>query len=273
MVLITSIPGQGLCPPPVMDEPECLEGTTDVCMTDEGCYGETKCCFDGCRKSCQRAIFPNRPKVKLGQCPRPASGLVCDRKGNMCDIDEDCPGSRKCCDNGCQKDCVVPTNTQRGVTKPGICPTQDFIDPKLCNSTTDECSVDGDCFGVKKCCSTGCLMKCLVTPGSTPKPGRCPPVKVTNPDMCESQVDICDFDVRCRDQQKCCFNGCHKECLEPVEKRDKCPKPTKGVCVFMYTCAYDVSACLFVLCVFVCIVSMCCIGGTCVHGRCVCVCV
>lgn len=193
----------------------------DTCETDQECKGDDKCCFDGCSHSCA----PPLSEVKPGQCPKvdKKNGTVCNKMGDMCDKDADCPASRKCCDNGCQKDCAMPESVR--ALKPGVCPQNDIIDPKLCKSTKNECDVDGDCFGHLKCCFNGCNKECSVTPKPRPKPGECPLNDYIPPELCEVTEDNCKNDQDCKGRDKCCATGCNLDCITPpiIEKRGQCP--------------------------------------------------
>ena len=193
----------------------------DTCETDQECKGDDKCCFDGCSHSCA----PPLSEVKPGQCPKvdKKNGTVCNKMGDMCDKDADCPASRKCCDNGCQKDCAMPESVR--ALKPGVCPQNNIIDPKLCKSTKNECDVDGDCFGHLKCCLNGCNKECSVTPKPRPKPGECPLNDYIPPELCEVTEDNCKNDQDCKGRDKCCATGCNLDCITPpiIEKRGQCP--------------------------------------------------
>ena len=141
----------------------------------------------------------------------------------MCDKDTDCPGSRKCCHNGCQRDCTVPDTVRK--LKPGVCPQQDAIDPKLCKNTKNECELDGDCFGHLKCCFNGCYNECSRTPRPIPKRGECPLADYIPPENCSDTSDKCDYDSQCPGKDKCCATGCLKECITPPVKTKpgECP--------------------------------------------------
>ena len=200
----------------------CLLGQ-DTCATDQECPGDNKCCHDGCSRSCASPVS----EVKPGQCPKvdKKNGTVCNKMGDMCDKDADCPASRKCCDNGCQKDCTMPESVR--ALKPGVCPQNSIFDPKLCESLKNECEVDGDCFGHLKCCFNGCHKECSATPvpKPRPKPGECPLNDFIPPELCEVTEDNCKNDQDCKGRDKCCATGCNLDCMTPPipEKRGQCP--------------------------------------------------
>ena len=191
----------------------------DTCENDQECPDDNKCCHDGCSRSCAQPVSEDKP----GQCPKvDKENHFCDKKGDMCDKDADCPGSRKCCHNGCQRDCSMPESVRK--LKPGVCPKRGPVDPKLCKITKNECEMDGDCFGHLKCCFNGCHNECFRTPRPRPKRGECPPSEQTPPKNCSDTTDRCDDDSQCPGRGKCCFSGCHKDCITPPVKK----KP--GVC-------------------------------------------
>lgn len=161
---------------------------------------------------------------KPGKCPRvPRGDKDCDRKGDMCDRDTDCPGNRKCCFNGCQRDCSVPEAPKR--IKPGVCPAMNAINPNLCKTTKGECKMDDDCFGHLKCCFNGCFSECMKRPQPRPKPGVCPIADYIPPENCSDTEDKCMDDTHCQGRDKCCATGCLKECVTPpaVKKPGMCP--------------------------------------------------
>ena len=193
----------------------------NLCDSDTDCKGDHKCCFDGCRQACIKPVINQQ---KPGKCPRVTTAKQeCEEKNDMCATDSNCPGTRKCCHNGCQRDCVIPQRVQR--PKPGVCPVQDTIKPSLCKTTKPECKIDEDCFGRLKCCFNGCFQECLATPVPRPKPGLCPAVDKGSSVNCSGLRDRCSYDSQCPGRAKCCSTGCLKECTTfPVkEKLGECP--------------------------------------------------
>ena len=141
----------------------------------------------------------------------------------MCNTDIDCPGTRKCCFNGCQRDCSVPEAMQR--KKPGVCPGMNAINPQLCKITKNECKEDADCFGHLKCCFNGCYNECQKRPSPSPKPGMCPLADYIAPENCSDTADKCTDDTQCTGRDKCCATGCLQECITPPaeKKPGLCP--------------------------------------------------
>ncbi|XP_078356380.1 collagen alpha-4(VI) chain-like, partial [Oculina patagonica] len=103
-------------------------------------------------------VQPNKP----GSCPylpRPSS---CSSRPRECNIDIDCSGDLKCCDNGCGKICV-----STDYTPPPIDFLKDKCPPYSPNrqcprSVQDECTCDSDCDKDDgyKCCFDGCRRFC-----------------------------------------------------------------------------------------------------------------
>ncbi|KAL3869869.1 hypothetical protein ACJMK2_042496 [Sinanodonta woodiana] len=174
----------GTCPKPP------LRGVcVDLCSSDEGCPGSQKCCSNGCGYTCQTpptdtqkmckfgsplpSIFcgrgPNHQDCprgyycnidpldrfavccaqvkKPGTCPKPPLRGVCV---DLCFSDEGCPGSQKCCSNGCGHTCQTPT-----VASPRTCPI-----PSGVGMCVEECSSDANCPAGQMCCSNGCGHTC-----------------------------------------------------------------------------------------------------------------
>ncbi|KAL3869860.1 hypothetical protein ACJMK2_042488 [Sinanodonta woodiana] len=84
---------------------------------------------------------------KPGTCPKPTSIGPCVE---LCSSDVGCPGSQKCCSNGCGHTCQTPK-----VTSPRICPR-----PSGVGICVEECSSDANCSAGQMCCSNGCGHTC-----------------------------------------------------------------------------------------------------------------
>ena len=97
------------CPPRWKGLTGICDRMEDECSIDAMCPVNEKCCFSGCQRLCTKAVG-FAADVKPGVCPRPWKGAdgICDRRGDSCEDDVTCEGSRKCCFNGCQKECVLP---------------------------------------------------------------------------------------------------------------------------------------------------------------------
>ncbi|XP_045207929.2 uncharacterized protein DDB_G0274171-like isoform X2 [Mercenaria mercenaria] len=102
------------------------------------------------------ACCPICREQKPGMCPKPKIPGICVL---ACTSDWNCPGSQKCCSNGCGRVCTKPVGN---VPKPGHCPRQDPDKAGICILG---CIFDWGCQGVKKCCSNGCGMMCMLPLG------------------------------------------------------------------------------------------------------------
>ncbi|XP_068730483.1 thyroglobulin-like isoform X2 [Montipora capricornis] len=100
-------------------------------------------------------------------------------------------------------------------TKPGFCPA---VESGQMGACVEECSMDDDCAGNKKCCSNGCGHVCT-DPEYKAKPGFCPAVAQHHVGICISE---CISDRDCRGDKKCCSNGCGRICSAPLHQA--CPR-------------------------------------------------
>uniref|UniRef100_A0A674ISL7 WAP four-disulfide core domain 8 n=1 Tax=Terrapene triunguis TaxID=2587831 RepID=A0A674ISL7_9SAUR len=150
---------------------------------------------------------------KPGECPAVAQGQAgaCDEK---CSRDDDCPGSQKCCGNGCGSECTSVTPEVR----PGVCPV---LPGGAVGACDERCRSDSDCPGAQKCCSNGCGLACMAV-NLLVKPGVCP---ARAPGASEEPcLSPCAQDSDCRGAAKCCPLGCGRTCLAPQkEKPGLCP--------------------------------------------------
>jgi len=208
---------QGICPQADYIPPENCSDTEDKCNDDTQCQGRDKCCATGCLQKCITPPVHTKPRICpfLDVIPRE----YCNVTEDQCADDFDCKGRDKCCTTGCIKECITPPTLRRREEKPGECPLSDYIPPELCEVTEDECTTDNDCEGNGKCCATGCVQECVIPPreieGDRGKSDQCP--KPSKKQPCDRRGDMCDTDGDCGDGgQKCCFNGCQKDCVRPA---------------------------------------------------------
>ncbi|XP_044296308.1 waprin-Enh1-like [Varanus komodoensis] len=91
------------------------------------------------------------PRDKIGTCP--PSPYRCAYPGeDLCSIDYDCEGIKKCCFWDCRKVCRNPQD------KPGTCPAV----PHYCSVQGRKvCSHDYDCPEKQKCCNLPCGKTCV----------------------------------------------------------------------------------------------------------------
>ncbi|XP_070578362.1 uncharacterized protein [Ptychodera flava] len=93
-------------------------------------------------------------RSKPGSCP----AVEADTVGicvDVCTGDVTCPGTKKCCPNGCGHTCQEPPRV-----KPGQCP----IPNGDLGTCAQSCVSDSDCYGNKKCCHNGCGTECMELP-------------------------------------------------------------------------------------------------------------
>ncbi|KYO19109.1 WAP four-disulfide core domain protein 18 [Alligator mississippiensis] len=99
-----------------------------------------------------------------------------------------------------------PAAGQSHIVKLGRCP---MIPPGTVGTCIHGCDHDGDCPGVKKCCSNGCGQECMEP--IRVKPGFCPRFIPGAPGICVFQ---CTHDGQCPGTQKCCHTGCGHVCVD-----------------------------------------------------------
>uniref|UniRef100_A0A8D0C2U0 Uncharacterized protein n=1 Tax=Salvator merianae TaxID=96440 RepID=A0A8D0C2U0_SALMN len=173
-----------------------------------------------CEQRCLRPVI-----VKSGTCPVPVHNGDVVMCGEFCSTDMSCPGSERCCDTSCGRQCLLPTEAS-----PGYCPrpTRRPVQTRLC---VTRCLTDWDCgWGVqiprRKCCRYGCQQTC--TAAEEEHPGVCPKrIVVQTFAPCNN---TCRDDRDCPLTQKCCFTGCARGCLDPVRSH-RCQLPMdRGPC-------------------------------------------
>ncbi|XP_066443335.1 WAP four-disulfide core domain protein 3 isoform X1 [Eleutherodactylus coqui] len=121
---------------------------------------------------------------------------------------------------------MVSSSSSYDTDKPGECPKERRYTSSGRESNENFCKNDGECDGVKKCCSDNdfkfCKMPAAERPGSCPNPSEIP--SNTNDDMCTS-------DSECAPKAKCCTTKGGNTCWPSVgEKNGVCPSPNR-VCV------------------------------------------
>ncbi|KAJ7381019.1 hypothetical protein OS493_004614 [Desmophyllum pertusum] len=227
----------GLCPLNDYIPPELCEVTEDECQEDEDCKGRDKCCSSGCNQECMTPPI----EVKPGLCPTVdyIDRESCEVTTDECNEDVDCNGKDKCCATGCIKECVTPPipppprNTPPPTKLHGQCPKPWKGLNGICDRRGDMCSDDKDCSGLALCCFNGCQKDCINSTDPIPvdKPGVCPDPWKGQDGICDRRGDMCGVDIDCDASEKCCFNGCQRDCVKPgkrsSEKPGQCPNPWK----------------------------------------------
>lgn len=196
------------------------------CKSDDDCDGIRKCCDFG---SCKRCLIPStnsfRAAPRPSKCPdMPATSNLTSCEP-MCTSDRACSGDQICCPYGCSTKCQDPV-VKTPTVKAGYCPV---TPPNVRASTCFKaCETDDDCSGNTKCCGNGCNKRCVVPRKKMPRasrPGSCPANDIISPTT--NCVSKCSDDYACVENEKCCFNGCRRECVPAVrnvpQKPGFCP--------------------------------------------------
>ncbi|XP_075929276.1 uncharacterized protein LOC116950820 isoform X2 [Petromyzon marinus] len=219
--------------------PDTMGTCDEACTDDDSCPGEQKCCSNGCGHSCvdPQVLGPSgltlpvlkpiqvepgrvKPEVRPGCCrePDPFHIQYCIWKNDRCRGDGECPGVQKCCPHSCGNRCE---DVKPGKPKPGECP---FVYTSLirCAFRPPQCSEDWQCPGEQKCCNTGCVTACRKPVKN--KNGFCPYIDTIRRIKCVVRPDLnqCQQDWQCPDNEKCCNTGCELICIKPV-KAGSCP--------------------------------------------------
>ncbi|XP_033127693.1 low-density lipoprotein receptor-related protein 2-like [Anneissia japonica] len=132
------------------DEFKCLSGD---CIANRYLCNSYRDCQDGSDESAEVCT----PEPIVGECPNVPAGTIglCIYG---CDSDNDCQHSKKCCFNGCGKECVHPIFPPKLIIKEGDCPA--LSAPYGAHQCSDLCLSDSDCPHLEKCCSNTCGKVC-----------------------------------------------------------------------------------------------------------------
>ncbi|CAF2628957.1 unnamed protein product [Rotaria sp. Silwood2] len=104
--------GQKVCPGYgfIKPSPNCASTCSTV---KDRCPIGKKCCFSMQKPCGFHCIVPKDNQPKRGKCPAPQTKIknplwnLCDR--HLCDVDNDCKGTTKCCRNACGATiCIAP---------------------------------------------------------------------------------------------------------------------------------------------------------------------
>ncbi|KAL3870490.1 hypothetical protein ACJMK2_038545 [Sinanodonta woodiana] len=173
--------------------------------------------------------------ARQGQCPVINKNILptC-RSKKICSMDANCALGEKCCQEGCRnKTCVKLVNEEESTCLRQYSEAASKLAAlnSTCSGRTQiwlpRCNKLGwmpqqviDNLGISFCVNTTTGLK---IPGSegrgninclTIKPGRCP-APTYNGQNCAITQNICMDDSSCSSIQKCCFNGCFKQCSQP----------------------------------------------------------
>ena len=102
----------------------------------------------------------NKTGLKSGTCPKPSACAGINL--STCTHDSQCPGTKKCCSNGCLlRVCLEPVNKSLSSAQRETCPNStDLLG--ACLVTEDMCLNDKDCNNNDElCCSFKCGKKCI----------------------------------------------------------------------------------------------------------------
>ncbi|XGW25344.1 hypothetical protein V3C99_006626 [Haemonchus contortus] len=132
------------------------------CNDNNDCVGSAGSWYCSQYRSDNGVCCPGRePRWSPGTCPPTiASSGDCSRR---CLIDEQCPSSQKCCFNGCGLSCVAAVFS---APPPQVIHIGECLETKplgaFCvqRGKDPECTTDGDCSALRKCCSDGCTRRC-----------------------------------------------------------------------------------------------------------------
>ena len=79
---------------------------SELCSNDLDCNNTTKCCSNGCGRSC---VVPDRiPYYSIPQqCPSTSDRVgICTITPNNCQSDKNCSDAQLCCQSGCGRVCT-----------------------------------------------------------------------------------------------------------------------------------------------------------------------
>ncbi|XP_060679342.1 WAP four-disulfide core domain protein 3-like [Hemiscyllium ocellatum] len=197
------------------------------CRNESDCGRWGTCCSTPCGPRCVLRHFRNDD----GQCPRPDHlARVCNCTfGKVCESDQDCAGSQRCCDAGCQKRCVLSfyRKSHGDSWKSEQCPNPSCLDRVCRMNHSVSCGDDGDCGKWRSCCETPCGRRCVHpfmaqssslsvsdrTSGMCPSPARLSAV-------CNLKYgELCEEDNDCYAWQMCCNTSCGRRCVHSYRSR------------------------------------------------------
>ncbi|XP_071949647.1 uncharacterized protein [Antedon mediterranea] len=132
------------------DQFKCVSGE---CLSNQFVCNKHKDCTDGS----DEFVDVCTPEPIVGECPNVPAGTI-GLCVHGCGTDDDCQNEKRCCFNGCGKECVHPIFPPEPFVKDGECPV--LSAPYGAQRCTDLCLEDSDCPNKEKCCSNGCGKVC-----------------------------------------------------------------------------------------------------------------
>ncbi|XP_013398726.1 papilin isoform X2 [Lingula anatina] len=222
------------CPPekPVLHEGRCIEkercpvkkvntlsGTDDICNLPSA-VGE-------CRIPTLRYYFNTKTQqcepFTYGSCGGNENNFV-----NIIDCVERCgKGQGACPMFTCDKNCSYGFEKNRDGCHECQCydPCQNAVCPE-----NFECKVERMECEVEPCQPLVAICRQRI------KPGACPAFGADHPSECQQ---MCNVDLDCDGDHKCCFNGCGTQCVAPYEEVPTTEAPELGCETSDYGCCLD----------------------------------
>ncbi|XP_022255568.1 uncharacterized protein LOC111088812 [Limulus polyphemus] len=126
------------------------------------------------------------------------------------------------------------------LVKQGVCPIPSLssVFQSMVQGCDNNCMVDSDCPGNRKCCITACGFGCIEpfipSQNTRPKSGTCPS-KVLIDFTCSQPRRECIVDHDCPASSKCCLTSCGPTCLQP----QALPVEPVNMVVMPPTCSAD----------------------------------
>ncbi|XP_048258469.1 prestalk protein-like isoform X2 [Haliotis rufescens] len=208
----------------------------ESCSNDGSCPGSQKCCSNGCGHTCQSPVSRDpcrNHKCGFNQvcrlqvvncirapCPPIATCVPVEKEGSCpstdgafgicvesCSNDGSCPGSQKCCSNGCGHTCQNPVSRDP-------CRNHKCGFNQVCRLQVVNC-IRAPCPPIATCVYSGGVPTTRAPAVSTRRPGRCPRRFPMLWFLCDFFLRRCDTDNDCATGAKCCFaSGCNRRaCL------------------------------------------------------------
>ncbi|XP_072050388.1 uncharacterized protein [Amphiura filiformis] len=228
----------GECPPPGEDSGFGI--CANVCEDDSVCGETERCCPTACGgTSCMETIqvqpvpptLPSVPRVgHVGECPPPGEDSGFGICANVCEDDNVCGETERCCPTACGgTSCMETIQVQPPVLPdcPEICP---FLYAPVCGS--NGVTYDNACLMSVAACEEGIEITLAPPEACAPEPrvghvGECPPPgEDIGFGIC---ANVCEDDSVCGGSEKCCPTACGgTSCMEAVQiqppRLPECPE-------------------------------------------------